>query len=274
VTGVVAGGEAEGRLSPEVGAKLGAAFNVADRWLARTTSPSVFPAPGSSIAGDDAALQPWNISHTVLTALAGAVDHFHAAKTLLADAEVLHTYAQFSLLRPALENAATAVFLLAPPARNLRVLRALRLEWADVCERNKVIEELGQQPNTPPDVRKTELQNKARARGLSVDEVAQVAARPDSYSKIVRTAGDEALGGIGAVLLVIWMLNSGSTHGKKWATWSMIDRAKLIPSGVAGVMEGPVTAPENQVLFSAVAARMMISKAWELYDLRRLAPGR
>jgi len=33
---------------------------------------------------------------------------------------------------------------------------------------------------------------------------------------------------------------------------------------------GPVIAPESQVLFSAIAAKTMISKAWERYDRRAL----
>jgi hypothetical protein len=257
-------------LSPEAGVQLGAVFQTADQWLTRTTQANNQPVAGSSVARDDKEISPWHVSTTVLIALSGAVDHFHAAKTMLADAGKLHTYAMFSLLRPALENAATAVYLLGPSNRNVRLLRALRLAWSDLADQNKLSNLLGHQPATPLDVRKTELQNLARACGMAQEDIETIAARPAGYAAIVRAAGDESLKGGGSLMEAIWMLNSGSIHGKKWATWTKLDRSKLVPSGTPGVLLGPVTAPESQVLFSAIAAKTMISKAWELYDRRAL----
>jgi hypothetical protein len=273
MTDAAMSGSTDGTLSREVAAEVAGLFGVADQWQVRTSRPVPAPRSGSSLARDDEVTAPWQLSHTAVTSLVAAVDHFHAAKSLVTDAHVLHTYALFTLLRGALKNAATAAFVLAPPSRNTRILRSLRVTWADLVERDNLMGLLDTKPAVATDRRKTQLQDIARARGLSVDEVAQVAARSISYSTIVRAAGDEALRGAGEEMLATWMLNSGSAHGKKWASMTMLDRSWVIPSEVPGVRQGLVTAPEGQVSFSVLAARRMIERAWQLHDLRSLGSG-
>jgi len=91
-----------------------------DEWFARTSAPPAEVQPGSELGEDDRATDYLHVSHMVTTSLIHAVDHLHALRTLLVDARVLHTSADFTLIRSGLENAATAVWLMA-----LRILRSV-----------------------------------------------------------------------------------------------------------------------------------------------------
>ncbi|WP_410785873.1 hypothetical protein [Kribbella sp. C-35] len=55
----------------------------------------------SSLAGDDAKADPYQVSHAVTQQIGVAVDHMHAIHALVRDAGALHNGAPFSLARPA-----------------------------------------------------------------------------------------------------------------------------------------------------------------------------
>lgn len=119
------------QLSDSVKPLLEAVFALARKWHARADAPDAGPAPGSSLRADDDAAHPYEISHAVHGALVGAVDNLDALRALVADAHVVHARAPFTLLRAALENSAAAVWLLGLSSREDRLLRRLRLQWAD-----------------------------------------------------------------------------------------------------------------------------------------------
>ena len=85
-------------------------------------------------------------SHAVGAALTSSIDHLNTLQALVMQARVLPARAPFTLLRAALENAAVAVWLLAPPNRNERVFRRLRLQWADAQDGQSAVELTGQAP--------------------------------------------------------------------------------------------------------------------------------
>jgi hypothetical protein len=140
-----------------------------------------------------------------------AVDHLDAVRALVQDAGILHARAPFTLLRAALENSATAVWLLAPANRNERVLRRLRLQWADALNGEVAHQVLGAALRLSHDGWKGKLQAEACARGLPDEQVQAVTGRPVSYSGIVKAAGDEAQGCdlTGQDASFCWMLSSG-----------------------------------------------------------------
>ncbi|MGW6914708.1 hypothetical protein ACWGB8_12965 [Kitasatospora sp. NPDC054939] len=101
-------------------------------------------APGSPLAGDDAKTDPHQLSHSAHHALVVAADHLQALAALVRGTEKdgvremqLHSYAPFTLLRAALENAARAVWLLGPAARSERVRRCLTMHLADLASMEK-----------------------------------------------------------------------------------------------------------------------------------------
>ncbi|GAB1512552.1 hypothetical protein [Actinophytocola sp. KF-1] len=128
-------------------AELEGQFRQAHRWLARTSEQHELPVTGSALAADDDATRPHPLSYIALTALVAAVDHFHAAATLVSVGRVIHSNALFTLLRAALENASTAVYLMGPGDAKTRILRALRVTWSDMVDQLGLAEKLGVEPN-------------------------------------------------------------------------------------------------------------------------------
>jgi hypothetical protein len=98
-----------------------------ERMMERVGTEGEFPvAAGSSLAGDDTAAAPYQVSHVIRMCLTAGTDHLHAAKTLIVDQGLVHVAAPSSLARGALETFATAFWILQPTQRNERVTRSLR----------------------------------------------------------------------------------------------------------------------------------------------------
>jgi hypothetical protein len=66
-----------------------------------------------------------------------AMDHLHCLRALIADGQLLNMYTPYPLVRAALENASTAVWLLAPASRTERIIRRLRLAALDLRSADK-----------------------------------------------------------------------------------------------------------------------------------------
>lgn len=79
-------------LDPDKIDALWAAFaSDVDRMMERVNDPTDFAvSPGSSLAGDDRASDPYQVSHAVQMCIVAGVDHLHAMKSLLIDLNVLH----------------------------------------------------------------------------------------------------------------------------------------------------------------------------------------
>lgn len=235
-------------------------------WIARCNSdvPShQAVGAGSALRGDDARVHPYNTSHAVWSALSHGVDHVHAVRSLLRDARALHNYAPYTLLRAAIENAATAVWLLAPINRAERVERRLRLAVSDINGGEEVKELIGQ----PGPRSKTERMQQIRslAAGMSGVNVDRAAA-PIGYRKIVEAAGEQIELGADHTRL-LWHMGSGIAHGDLWATVSAAQAVPL-PGAPAGIAHMRVTASMNAVFLMVVAAHQLTEKGFTLYELR------
>ena len=158
-------GDRDGELSEQTKRRLLRVFDRVNSWRGRMQDRPAHVAAGSSLMADDEATHPYLISQSVHGALISAVDHLDALRTLVQDAHVVHGRATFTLLRAALENSATAVWLLAPGSRDERVLRRLRLQWADFLDRETAERLFVAEPEPSRADRKAELHGMARARG-------------------------------------------------------------------------------------------------------------
>jgi hypothetical protein len=112
-------------------------FATIEDWLAMVGRASPEVEAGSPLTGDARWSPDLQVAHAAWSAVTQAIDHLHAVKTLVADARVVHTYAPFTLLRSATENAATAVWLLEPRPRTERVRRRLKLAHHEARESGK-----------------------------------------------------------------------------------------------------------------------------------------
>lgn len=87
-----------------------------------------FPESGTPLFQDDLQTIPENISHRVTSRIDVAADHIDSLRlSLLQDQQLAPAYAMYSLLRGAVESAATACWLVFPESSETRRLRALRV---------------------------------------------------------------------------------------------------------------------------------------------------
>lgn len=246
-------------------------FNAVAGWQPRTEGRPQEIHAGSSLLKDDEVTSPYLVSECVRGALVSAVDHLDAFRTLLQDGHVVHARATLTLLRAALENAAVAVWVLAPANRNERVLRRLRLQWADFRDGDYANRLFTDEPTPSLSDRRAELQGIARKRGLTEEQVALIAATPVTFSSIVRTAARE--GGFRHLdertAMFCWMATSGIAHARQWAVLSPALQRVKTPGAPEGSQVLRLSASDKMLTMAAGAATVMTAKGWHLLDGRR-----
>jgi hypothetical protein len=248
-------------------------FRAVDLWLERQATQTGEPPPRSSLGEIDRRTAPYQVSHKVRGLLSSAVDHLHALKHLTVEARALHRCAP-TLIRPALENACVAVWLLSPSRRNDRIIRRLRLQCADFNDGHKMHVLLAETQDSEWLTSRVEkLRIRASSAELTVAEQELVFSRIPGYGRIVREAG-ATLGDQDADAVEFsWRACSGISHADTWATLS-INQVRIVRTyaesipGAGEVLEAHLTADEKLVEFMTLVAARMILHAWELYDLR------
>ena len=261
----------DGELSEQTKRRLLRVFDRVNAWRGRMQDRPAYIAAGSSLMADDEATHPYLISQSVHGALVSAVDHLDALRTLIQDAHVVHARATFTLLRAALENSATAVWLLAPGSRDERVLRRLRLQWADFLDRETAERLFVAEPESSRADRKTELQGIAQARGFTDEKVIAVTDGKVSYSSIVATAAREGrfLDLDERIAKACWMAASGIAHARPWAVLSPVLHRVEVPGAPEGSTGLQLSASEGMLTLTADAAALMTGEGWLLLDQRR-----
>jgi hypothetical protein len=236
-------------------------------WLDRISpaAPEQSPRAGSSLAGDDKRVCPYQTSHAAWHAISHAVDHLHMLRLTLREAQIINMYSPYSLVRGALENASTTVWLLAPARRLDRLMRRLRLQVADIRSGERARKLAGQIGPRTLKERIDQVETIASREGL--DE-RQLHNRP-GFSEIVRTAGGHTVGE--QIPELIWRLCSGMAHGDWWATLSASQRIEL-PGAPAGVVHNTIEANVTTLHFTMRVAVDMTAFAWQFYDQRARSP--
>jgi hypothetical protein len=236
--------------------------NPSDTWQAQA---------GSALAGDDAKTDPYQLSHAAWHALTVAVDHLHCLRNSLAGelendrlSVRIHTHAQSSLVRGAIENGARAVWLLGPATRLVRVKRRLSLEAMEVHHSYRLRELAGAPGRRTKDQRVQQLRELAVAAGVPDPDVKK-AVTPPQYSHIVREAGDLTV--LGADLAdVIWSGCSSIAHGDLSGTLGILD--KQIVARDKGVAYARVTGSISGLYWTTAGPVRMIEQGFNLYRHR------
>ena len=244
-------------------------FRYLDRiepWLQRIDpdGPRSVVRERSQMSRDDRETDPYQMSQAAWHALSHAVDHLHCMRTLLRDAKQMHMYAPYSIARAALENAAAAVWLLAPDDRKERILRRLRFAVLDI----RAGEEARQLVSAPagPKTGAVRLEQvRALAVRATVDEKAVLRERV-KYSEIVKKAGDTMPGG-NLSFLITWKMCSGIAHGDLWTTLNVLNLEEL-PGGLPDIAHLKITANVKTLMFAVGFAVAMTTAGWRLYDER------
>lgn len=255
---------------------LGNALEVVPDWVRLTGRPTgQQPVPGSDLAADDRRTNPYHVSHAAWTAMLAAVSHLACLRDSLfywsgpdqVEARI-HTHGQFSLVRGALENASRAVWMLEPDNRDERLLRRLRLEWAESSALDKVRELIGTSGQSKDD-RLKKLIALLRPTAVDPDEIKSlqnsIKSKAD-YVTIVEAAGAHLASG-SSRQLVIWRACSALAHGDFRGTLAYTAK-EVQPGQTPGLALAQVTGSVPLLTQGSLVAIQTMKVALRLYGKR------
>ncbi|MFH8939517.1 hypothetical protein [Streptomyces griseosporeus] len=231
--------------------------------------------PRSSLAGDDAKSDPYQVSHSAWHALAVAVDHLQCLRSsVLAEqsathaSTVIHTHAQASLVRGVFENSARAVWLLGPANRIERLTRRLTLQAKEV-EHGHRLRELANQPSAKTKQERLQrLEDLLVGAGVPQEQAPKAMKARPSYKRIVREAGQEMPMGADVAEL-IWSACSSLAHGDTTGTLAFLDRKIIETDGTVALAE--ITGSISLLFHATYFAVRMVDRAAALYQQRATA---
>jgi hypothetical protein len=232
-----------------------------ERLMGQMQERNAFPIePGSQLAGDDAKSHPYRVSQCAHGFINPGIDHMHALKTLLLDAQTIHAASDWTLLRGALEHFAVAFWILNPSERRVRIARALRCTAKNFRDQDKATNALG--------VTERSLRE-------NLDEVAEVAVNAGCDKKSVKAgyASTEVLeyvereSPISPSPYVMWQVCSGFAHGRQWANLS-INNVEINPTVEAGVSAVRTTTDYKGLLAAGWPAWLLMKETIRLLTER------
>lgn len=254
----------EAALSAQVVRILGRDFQVI-REMMNEDRPTLLPdvEPGSQLAKDDQATAGYDpLSAQVTGLLHAATDNLHGVMTMIVDAERVHTYAEYAMIRAGMETAALAWWLLNPGSRKERCTRSLRLFWQDTLD---MLEALEQAETQAINLRKKRLAHRndvARRNAIDINDT-----DGRVYFRAVVSAFDAAHRGIGA--LTVWRATSGMIHGRRWAAIALSDHTEARPTADPGMLEVKISGDIVRLGMTYHTACLTLQEAMKLYHQRR-----
>lgn len=237
------------------------------------------PAAGSTLAEDDRLTAPYQVSHRTILALRVSVDFVDAlARMLLGPAPTLHAFAQYALVRGALENAATAVWLLGPSDRMDRITNRLGLEFNETDRAAEMYAYAEHEVQWTPAERKRKIAQKLLdagwTRGAGQPATVSVAAKRlaghGKPSRIARQAGE--IVGLGEdVTYNTWSACSGFAHGDMSKAFGLSE-VKAVATRQPGVNLGQVTLALPLFRSTVGLTVTVLESAFALYRTAAAAP--
>ncbi|WP_131811368.1 hypothetical protein [Mycolicibacterium monacense] len=233
-----------------------------DQMMGRINDPSDFAvSAGSSLAGDDRASNPYQVSHAVQMCIVAGVDHLHAMKSLLMDLGVLHSAAPFTLVRGALEVLSSAYWILHPPQRNVRVERVLRWHAKNFHDQHPALESLNLSDSSARAAKYARLGEIAERRGIPTKDVTGGYRSTDAVEYAETNAHR-------AKPLLSWRMCSGYAHGRPWVYLGMADKEMFEETGESGVLNAKITSDPGKLLYPALHANHLLNDVVALVERR------
>ncbi|HRD10814.1 MAG TPA: hypothetical protein PLI79_03030 [Mycobacterium sp.] len=234
---------------------------------ARVGNPDDFPVvPHSSLAGDDAKSHPFEVSHALRHIINASVDQLHGVKVVVRDANYQHLAVSNTLVRAALENTATGLWILGPGTRPERIERALRWHARNYHD---FANYLRASDHSAADMLKRNTD--------SLDQIADVAHRLGIDPKRAKSGfqvTEPIKGGAMYSSLPVfgdWQITSGFAHGRPWAHQGFL-RREQVDGGADGHPAYRMTAREDITLYFAVQALHLLGELLRLRDRRAGLP--
>lgn len=170
------------------------------------------PEVHSSLAADDAALRGWDCSTLIRGSLVAGIAHVDALGRLVSSSRSIDSFSPWTLLRAALENFATATWLLTGD-RPERRGRALRLWAEDMRNRGQHEVDTAYMPAAGAksgQERRREIHDVATTLGLG-DAIRQPVATGDVIASAAAAAKMDPV-----AVRAAWRVGSGFAHCRHW----------------------------------------------------------
>lgn len=234
-----------------------------ERLIQRIGTGGEFPVlAGSSLAGDDRAASPYQVSHVIGLCLTAGVDHLHAAKVLVVDNQVIHIAAPASLARGALETLAAAYWVLAPTQRNDRVERALRWHAKNMRDAETAVGELQLAGHPPLESKLVKLDAVAARRQINPRTVRGGYSSTETVKYCEAEAPNLPLG-----VVLPWRICSGFAHGRPWAYLGVSDQ-RVTDTSEPDVVGVQLTSSASKALYPTLAGVHLLERLLQLYQQR------
>lgn len=246
------------------------------RHLDDGASPPWATESGSSLALDNTLSAPLQIGHQVERLIHVATDHLSAVRGLIAGNSegggVLNVYADYTLIRAALEAAMIGQWLLLPNGRVDRVERCLMLmnqDFFDEDQASKVLAVVDVLPDS-------EVTTAAEAKHAERKAWSQAIAHRAGLTRALRRFQlERALSDVDAAserhLLLMWKIASGMAHGRQWAGMTVSQRTETFSHDDDTVtirLEGDL----QRVTVTLGAAVSALQDLMALFNMRRTRP--
>nr|WP_176704963.1 hypothetical protein [Arthrobacter sp.]AXV46578.1 hypothetical protein pA58H2_p32 [Arthrobacter sp.] len=244
---------------------LGKLFSEVEEWH-RLTADTLSIHPNSALGIADALNAPFRASHAVSYLRLTAVDHLHALRSLMKEAQAQHIFAPYSLLRASIESAASALWILADPSPRSMAVCSLRLEWANLQDRERAYETMDASDKTlalwRAEFEQVLAKNNMKKEGIK--------ARQKSILAVIQEASSSF--NLGKNPALMWQMCSGATHGRNWVT-GMLTMMEATDDGVSQVISGRLTSDEQSIVLAAYAACDLVRCLFQVQALHSRPAG-
>lgn len=212
----------------------------------------------------DALSDPFPSSHTVSYSILTAVDHLHALRALLVDAKAQHIFAPYTLVRAAIENAATALWIMSDPNPRAIAVRSLKMEHANHRDVARAYETVGAEPLT---VRFQLFDDVIAKNNMKKDGIK---ANPKGHLKILEEVSKTH--DLGILPALMWQLCSAAAHGRNWAI-QILTMMEAEDDGIAKTISGKLTSDENAIANALQVVGPLIDRTMTMQLSRCSATG-
>ncbi|MET8132226.1 hypothetical protein ABZV24_09695 [Streptomyces sp. NPDC005251] len=220
----------------------------------------------SSLAKDDEPLGPWGAAKFVQSSFSAGLTHVEAFTQLVTVAQQVDLHSPWTLLRGALENFATAAWLLAGKNRDERRHRVLSL-WAEDF-RNRAQHERDTN-HVPRPGGKTGAERREEVKQLALTLGLPSLTKPEATSIIYEAAAGAGLAPTPTQAL--WRVASGFAHGRFWPSLRAAKIRSAMPTSNGGVLVN-FGIDDDLLEEMAEACRKLLEHTASRYEARSSAP--
>lgn len=224
--------------------------------------PDPDPEPGSDLAKDARALEPYFPWHLAWSSRRVSLSYMHTLRQLLTQVGSVHTHPPLGLLRGGLEAAALHLWLIRPDDHLERCRRGVLAWHRDLNDRAGFEQVTGWQAS-PKGMRATarqaELAHIAHGLGLSVKK----RDLQSSTTQVIATAAME-IGVAEKEAKRLWSLSSGLAHGRYWPSIIGGLPGSRQPSAAGGYVVSLTVSDDHLLDMTRLAHRVMSAGAhWQ-----------